>query len=173
MTTRLLPFIAFLLAMPLLAGCISGEEKEMPEKNDSIYQAGQVWSYKTRPGEEDSTLIIVKTEYYDEVIGNIIHISVSGVRIKNPNVEDGINDNVPHMPFSESAITASVVELIDQGGDLPSFEQGYNMWKSALGGVFTIQVSEAIEGVELGLNQYIIPEMTGNRFDSSSISRSN
>lgn len=153
MTDRLLPFIAILLAMPLQAGCISGEEKEMPENKDSIYQTGQVWSYKTRPGEEDSTLIIVKTEYYDEVIGNVVHISVTGVTIKNPNVEGGIIDNVPHMPFSESAITASVVKLIDQGGDLPSFEQGYNKWKNASEGVFTIQVSEAIEGVELGLNQ--------------------
>ena len=125
----------------------------MTQKNDSIYQAGQIWRYKTRPGEEDSTLIIVKTEYYDEVIGNVIHISVTGVRIKNPNVEGEIIDKVPHMPFSESAITASVVELIDQGADLPSFEEGYNMWKSASGGIFTIQVSEAVEGMELGLNQ--------------------
>ena len=153
MTDRLLSFIAILLAMPLQAGCISDEEKEMPEKKDSIYQAGQIWSYKTRPGEEDSTLIIVKTEYYDEVIGNVVHISVTGVTIKNPNVEGGIIDNVPHMPFSESAITASAVKLIDQGGDLPSFEHGYNKWKNASEGVFTIQVSEAIEGVELGLNQ--------------------
>ena len=125
----------------------------MTPKDGSIYQAGQVWSYKTRPGEENSTLIILKTEYYDEVVGNVIHISATGVRINNPNVEGGIIDNVPHMPFSEGAITASVVELIDQGVDLPSFEQGYNIWRSASGGIFTIQVSEAVEGVELGLNQ--------------------
>lgn len=125
----------------------------MTPKDGSIYQAGQVWSYKTRPGEEDSTLIILKTEFYDEVVGNVIHINVTGVSIKNPNVEGEIIDNVPHMPFSEGAITASVVELIDQGVDLPSFEQGYNMWRSASGGIFTIQVSEAVEGVELGLNQ--------------------
>lgn len=140
------------MTLTTITGCTASAETGLTTSNDSKFQVGQVWRYTTRPGEEDSTLIIVKVEY-DEKIGNIIHISINGLKISNPKVEGGINEEVPHMPISEDALGASVVELIDEGVDLPSFEEGYNAWRSATGGVFTIPVSEVVEVIEQALNQ--------------------
>ena len=39
------------------------------------YSEGQIWSYKTRPGEEKSTVLINKVESHEK-LGKIFHISV-------------------------------------------------------------------------------------------------
>ena len=140
------------IALTTISGCSSSEEIEVTSPTGSKFEVGQVWRYQTRPGEEKSTIVIVKVES-DETIGNIIHVSINGLKINNPQVEGGINEHVPHMPFSEDAIENCVVELIEEGVELPSFEQGYNEWRNAAGGVFTIPVSEAIGIIELALNQ--------------------
>ena len=46
----------------------------------SDYSEGQVWSYKTRAGEESSTVLINKVEQNDK-LGKIYHISLDGVKV--------------------------------------------------------------------------------------------
>ena len=113
---RRLIFTILLIAIVLTAitGCSSSEEIGVISTTGSNFEVGQVWRYQTRPGEEKSTIIIVKVES-DKTIGNIIHISINGLKISNPQVEGGFNEHVPHMPFSEDAIENSVIELIDEG----------------------------------------------------------
>jgi hypothetical protein len=50
-----------------------------------------------------------------------------------------------HLPFEESALAASLDQLVATGVKPPPvFEQGYAQWKEAKGGVFTIGVDKVI-----------------------------
>lgn len=121
------------------------------ETNKSKYKVGQVWSYKTRPQEPNSTFTVVKVES-SEKLGTIVHVSLQGLKVKNSRHKNGFSDTVSHMPFSEKAIDQSVTKLVKENADLPDYQEGYNQWKQAFdagkGGIFTITVAEAIEVIE-------------------------
>jgi len=123
---------------------------------DSNYKVGQQWSYTARPGEEKSYLIIVKIDN-DPKLGRIIHISLRGLKIKNPRSPDGISDVVSHMPFLESAIEKSGLKLLKEKVDLPDFEEGYGIWRRAHdtgeAGAYSITVAEAVDAMETALNR--------------------
>jgi hypothetical protein len=120
----------------------------------SRFAAGQVWSYHTRPGEEDSRLTVVKVEP-NERLGTLVHVRLDGVAQKNPHAPDGVSRVVHHMPFAEAAIERSVVELLDSGPTPTSWEEGYRLWREAFdkgkAGVFTITVAESVSFCEEAL----------------------
>lgn len=120
------------------------------------YSEGQVWSYKTRPGEEKSTVQINKIEWY-EPVGHVFHISVDGLMIKNPLVEGGISTELPHAPVMEETLTQSFTTLICAREPNPNYIEGYEDWKATFdagsGGVFNISVAKIVDAVESGLNQ--------------------
>jgi protoporphyrinogen oxidase len=149
-------FIWIALVCVSLVGCSKTEtamttETPITEATDSKYKAGQVWSYKTRPQEPNSTLTVVKVESGGK-LGTIVHISLQGLKVKNARQKDGFSDTISHLPFSEKAIDQSVVELVKADATLPAYEDGYKQWKQAFdagkGGIFTITVKEAVEGIE-------------------------
>ncbi|HEX8738473.1 MAG TPA: hypothetical protein VF721_24290 [Pyrinomonadaceae bacterium] len=125
-------------------------------KTDSKYKVGQMWSYKTRPQEKKSYFIIVKIDVHPK-LGNIIHIAVHDLKIKNPNSRSGFSDEVNHMPFSEAAINKSADKLLKEKIDLPDYEEGYQLWKEAFdshhAGIYTITLAEAVDAMEASLNQ--------------------
>ena len=120
------------------------------------YKVGQMWSYKTRPNEKDSYFIIVKIDA-DPKLGNIIHIALRNLKMKNPRSSDGFSDKANHLPFSEKSINESAVKILKEKVDLPDFEEGYQMWKEAFdqkrAGVYSITVAEAVDIMEKSLNQ--------------------
>jgi hypothetical protein len=121
------------------------------------FKPGQVWTYHTRPGEEDSRLLVVKVEPHDK-LGTIVHIRVEGVAQKNPHAPEGVSSVIHHMPFAAEAISKSVIELTASDVPVPtSFEEGYGIWKEAFdqgkAGVFTITVAESITFCEGILNK--------------------
>lgn len=120
------------------------------------YSEGQVWSYKTRPGEGKSTVLINKVES-DEKLGKIFHISISGVKVKNLHIEGGVSSELPHFPVSEETLKKSLVKLVGKSKPNPNYVEGYNTWKEAFdagqAGVFTISVSEIISFVEETINK--------------------
>jgi len=65
---------------------------------DEKYKVGQVWEYKTRKGEEKSTFTIVGVEKHKK-LGTIINVYVGGLKIKNPNDDNGLSDEIQHLPF--------------------------------------------------------------------------
>ena len=117
------------------------------------YRVGQEWNYKTRPTEKSSTLTILKIEEYPET-GKVIHISVSGLKMKNPASPTGYAENLSHLPISEEALDKSVTTLKNETGKKPdSLEMdGYSYWKRAFdkgdAGIFTIPVSEIVGKME-------------------------
>lgn len=119
-------------------------------------QVGQIWSYEARPGEEASTLTILKIES-DPVLGRIVHIRLDGLRVKAPAAPGGTTDTVMHLPFSESSLRGSLRSPAGKAEPLPDFEEGYETWKSAFdegeAGVFTVPVREAVGFIETTLSE--------------------
>ncbi|AHM59263.1 hypothetical protein D770_04980 [Flammeovirgaceae bacterium 311] len=145
--------------IPLLFAIQScfAQNKTMDEVNylDDTFEAGQTWRYHTRNGENNSTLTIVKVEKLKN--DTIIHIALSGLKIKHPLVKSGVSESIDHLPFSKEAILNSVIEQIGSQSQLPDFMEGYVQWKEAYesgnGGIFTITVKEAVGYVEQTMNK--------------------
>lgn len=113
--------------------------------SDSQFHPGQVWEYKTRPGEKASTLTILKVESIPK-LGVIIHIRVDKVRLRNCTGGPG-PDEFAHMPFSREALEKSATKLAGKVS-VPDFRDGYERWRKDCGGVLTITVAEAIAASE-------------------------
>jgi hypothetical protein len=113
---------------------------------------GQVWAYRARPVDEGSTLTIGRLEDLAG-LGSVVHISVAGVRVKNPGVPGGFSNEIPHLPFTHAAIEASITRLVGQASVPAKFEVGYQQWQEAKGGAFSVSVAEAVDLVEQGLKK--------------------
>lgn len=122
---------------------------------DEKFEAGQNWKYHTRSGEENSKLTILKVEKVNNE--TIVHVALSGLKIKNPHSPEGVSETIDHLPFSKEAVIESVTEQSTFENQLPDFMEGYKEWKQAFesgkGGVFTITVKEAVEYVEQTMKQ--------------------
>jgi len=143
-----------------MSGC--DEPKNKRDFLDDKFKVGQIWRFNTRPGEENSTLKILKVEKYDSA-GVVIHIYVNGLKLKNPQRPTGFSDDIGHLPLLKDAVLKSVTTLVSEDSKLPDFREGYNNWKEAFdsnkGGIFSIVVSDAIKYVEEAMN-------TGQRTDN-------
>lgn len=132
------------------------QDSMLKDTVESKYKVGQVWSYKNRPGEEGSVFVVVKVENHPK-LGNIVHVAVRGLKMKNRHSPDGFSDKVNHMPFSEEAIDRSAVKLLKERAELPDYKEGYQMWREAFdagsAGVYTITLAEAVTVMEATLNQ--------------------
>jgi O-acetyl-ADP-ribose deacetylase (regulator of RNase III) len=93
------------------ASCKRKEATVLSSVNSSKYHVGDRWSYRTRAEEGSSTLIIGKVES-SPMIGVTVHVSVAGLRIKNPSAPTGYSDSIAHMPFAEVALDKSVTAVI-------------------------------------------------------------
>jgi len=123
---------------------------------DADYEVGQIWAYKTRPGEEASRLYICRIDRHEK-IGRIFHIFVDGLKIKNDRVESGCQQDLPHAPVDASTLDASVTALLDTVDDVPDVSEGYETWKEDFdtgeGGVFNIPVARIIEYIDSVIDQ--------------------
>lgn len=135
----------------VLIGCSRGSDQQEKVPPVTRFQPGQVWQYKTRPGEESSRLIIAKVESNPK-LGTIVHIQVKDVAIKSAKAPGGVSKVVSHLPFAEQAISDSVTVMDKDAVSPTGWEDGYKQWKSAFdagkGGIWSITVSEAVSSME-------------------------
>ncbi len=124
----------------------------MPTDQGRALKVGQEWEFAGRPGDPHPTLVIVRIESLPKV-GEVVHVSIRGVRIKNPRAPGGYSEDVAHMPFGRAALERSLTRLAHDSVALPAFEDGYEQWKQARGGAFSIAVREALDFVEGTLRQ--------------------
>lgn len=121
-----------------------------------VFAPGQVWTYPTRPGEETSRVVVCRVEE-DPKLGGIVHIAVSGLRVKNRHVRTGVTDRISHMPYGADALRACVTVLEVSNAPLPPFEEGYRQWRAAFdagqAGVWGLAVADAITAMETAMNQ--------------------
>ncbi len=117
---------------------------------DSDFRAGQEWAYHTRPGEESSTLTVLRVERSPE-LGVIVHVAVGGLDIRNPANPARPVREIGHLPMSEDAVRRSVTRRLRDDAPLPDFEKGYQIWRrahdSGKGGIFTIPVADTVATV--------------------------
>ena len=141
----------FALAGVLLAVFSSTASKT----SEPSLAVGQRWSYEARPGEAESTLVIGRLEQHPS-LGEVAHISVFGIRVKNPQSADGISKTLGHIPISVTSLRSSLLEFVRSGSPDENFEQGYAIWSEAVedgkGGVFSIPVKNVVSYVEKTLN---------------------
>ena len=137
-----------------LPGARAQATPALTDVEDSQFQVGQKWNYQTRPQDLGATFTIVKVEA-TEKLGTVVHISLSGLKLKNAHHPTGWSETVAHMPFSEDAIARSVTDLVERNAPLPEFQDGYDEWRKAFeagrGGVFTLTVAEAVGGMEAAM----------------------
>lgn len=112
----------------------------------------QLWSYKTRPGEETSLVLINKVEQ-DPKLGQIFHISLSNLRLKNAKATTRINESLPHLSVSRATLEKSVVDLKGSSEPNPEYLEGYKIWKEAFdqgkAEVFTRPIAEIVTVIEI------------------------
>jgi hypothetical protein len=150
MKTRL-RFILLAILTLGLGACSREPEMTLKDTDRSGFKVGQEWSYKTRPGEEQSTFVVVKVEEAGGS-GIIVHISLKGLKVKNVKDPEKPSGTISHMPFTEEALKRSVLRVVNEHATLPAFESGYADWRKAFdsgrGGVFDATVAESVGIVE-------------------------
>ena len=144
--------IAPLLIALSMVGCGENSTKTETPMEETKYKIGQVWNYTTRDGEEGSRIFIVRADP-NEKLGTIYHIYIDGLKIKNPHIDSGAQDHLPHSPVSEKTLDESVTTLaIESAPNLPDVSEGYQTWREAFdkgeGGVFTIPANQIIQYIE-------------------------
>lgn len=142
------------LSLSAAVRCASGQTSKLTDPSDSQYKVGQVWRYWTRPNEKGSTFIVLKTEKHP-TLHTIVHIAVTGVRLKTPTGE--IIDKIPHLPMTETGIESSGPRLVSDKMPLPAYEQAYLRWKQAFdagqGFVYGATIAGALEELQVSLDR--------------------
>ena len=130
-------------AITLSQGFAADEKCAQPTVvDDPTYKPGQVWSYKTRPGEDESTITILRVESTPK-LGTIVHVRIDKFRLENCKGNTG-DSTMDHAPFAKAAIDKSVVKMLRTEKDIPDFDEGYKDWLSHCGGVYKMTVAEAL-----------------------------
>jgi hypothetical protein len=119
-------------------------------------QPGQCWTYSARSIEHGSYLVIRKIETLPK-LGDVAHISVYGLKIKNRASPTGFADQAGHIPISVAALRGSLTKLVEHPLPETNWMEGYALWREAYeagkGGVFTKSVSECIGFMEEAINK--------------------
>jgi len=76
-----------------------------------VLNEGDCWSYDTRAGEEDSFIVIRKIEMVPS-LGEVIHVSIYGIKLKNPLTASGYQTSMLMLSFSGGPLRASLKERI-------------------------------------------------------------
>jgi hypothetical protein len=117
---------------------------------DPKFHVGDIWEYKTRSGEENSRLIVVRVERSAN-LGVIVHVAVDHLTWITC---DGtsLSESIPHMPFARKAVDLSVTRRLGNTHSMPDFEPGYQSWTKAYSqghaGIYTIPVKDAVSAAE-------------------------
>ena len=147
-------FCAALAFGLVAAGCRRRQETAIADPNSSSFRPGQRFSYRTRPGEESSTLTVIRVEAA-RTLGVIVHVSVEGLKMKSPRSPTGVAETIGHMPFSEAAVQRSVTALVGTAPPSAAAEAGYAEWRRAYeagkAGIYSITVAEAVDSIARSL----------------------
>lgn len=118
------------------------------------YKPGQIWTYKTRPGEDNSRVTILRVDKHPATGEFIVHIGIDGLAIQSPSAPGGLARTISHLPFAEDAVAGSLVS-VEQAGSVPDFREGYEMWRSGFdqhkAGVWSVPIADAVSAMESAL----------------------
>jgi hypothetical protein len=112
-------------------------------------EVGQRWSFQTRGGDSNATVLILKVEQIADS-KRVAHIRIDGLSIEGVTPEKKTS-TIQHLPFDYDALRKDLISVMASGEAIPQFD-GYYQWKKAYdagkAGVFTTTVEEAVGFVE-------------------------
>ena len=116
------------------------------------FAPGQAWTYRTRPGEEASRVVIRKKDIEPED-GEVFHISILGVKLRNHRLPGGLQPAMHHAAVARATLDQSLLAYEGDGDDDEVWMDGYAVWRQAYdhgdAGVFDIPVSEILGYIEM------------------------
>ena len=74
----------------------------------------------------------------------VVHVSIVDVPIPPGLPGAGRFTVIAHAPFDRAALADSVDKLIGTATLAPDFQRGYDQWRAARGGIYTVGVEEAV-----------------------------
>lgn len=117
---------------------------------------GQVWAYRTRRGEEKSTLVICRIDPHDK-LGVIVHLTIKGLQVKNPEHPAGFSSTIIHAPVTTAVLRDSLTHLVATDAPPEDYRDAYDSWQAAFAkgetGVWTQPVAEIVGLLEDAINQ--------------------
>lgn len=155
--TRFKSFLLMMGAVALLfaggraqIGALPKNDTRLNDASDPKFHVGDVWGYKTRSGEDNSRLTVVKIDSSPE-LGIIVHIAVDNLTWKDCQNRP-FPQSVPHMPFARKALDVSLLKQTGVVQSLPDYQNGYEEWKAAYSkksaGIYIIEVRDAVSVAE-------------------------
>jgi hypothetical protein len=137
-----------LTALILLGAFVAGRMHSAPQPagQSGKYKVGQRWSIKGRSEDPQPTIVIGRIDGTPH--GEVVHVSVFGVRVANSHSPGGVNEELPHLPLATAALDSSVIALQGTGKTADDFEKGYAEWHKAEGGSFTVPIAECLDILE-------------------------
>ena len=154
---------AVVVATVVFGGCSKSDPSVAPKPVSKWavgkYEVGQVWTYRTRVGEEASRVTVVAIT--PTVEGDIVSVYLGGLEIENPGYPGGFRRDLGHVPFTVDAMDRSVLEVVDRVTALPDFQLGYDLWKRQFdkgeAGAYEVTIAETIAGTEAAINRPRLP----------------
>jgi hypothetical protein len=115
------------------------------------FSPGQIWTFKTRAHEPDAFICVLAVDMNDK-LGQVVSIAIARVQIPNPNLEGGIQEQLPHAPITAAVLAEAVIDCVATDGPLaddPSIADAYRQWREPYekgeAGVFTISPAEILD----------------------------
>ena len=120
------------------------------------YAVGQLWACQGRHDGEQPTLLINRIDQHPLGGGNIYHVTLEGLKIRNPRVPEGVMTQLAHAPVTDQTLQRSQLRLLGQQAVDPAYLQGYGQWREAFdagnAGSFGVSVATILEIIERQLN---------------------
>lgn len=134
---------------PFLPACPEGLPVTMPAS--SRYAVGQRWRCRGRSAAETPVLLINRIDPHP-LGGEILHVSVSGARIRHRGIRDGVVTTFAHLPIIGQVLEQSGAEHVGQGTPDPAYLEGYREWKQAFdagrAGSYGISLAKILDVIE-------------------------
>jgi hypothetical protein len=137
-------------ALEAQIGALPTSDTRLNDASDPKFHVGDVWEYKTRAGEENATLTVVKIDSSPE-LAIIVHVAVDTLTWRDCRNQP-FRQAVPHMPFARKVLEASLTKQVGEARTLPDYREGYDYWKTAYSnkkaGIYIIPVRDAVSVAE-------------------------
>jgi hypothetical protein len=127
---------------------------------ERIYARGEVWRCRARPWEPEANVQICRIDV-EPGVGEIYHVGISGVRVRNPGGRFETYSRIPHVPVLRSVLDGSCLDfrfttILDS-----DYRRGYLAWRAAFdqgrAGVFSISIADILDEFQRTLRRAPLP----------------
>lgn len=143
-------------------GCTFYTYSPQPKPAVGKYRAGQVWSYHTRKGEEQSRLTVLKVGS-DANSAEVIFVGLDGLHLVSrcrhcPEPEKEFH-SIACVPFSRDALDRSTIALLRSDAGIARFERAdilvaasADEWRKQSGATVRVPVQEFLDSFARGMS---------------------